>query len=73
MDINLDDLTHVIHSCFILNNFREINKKPFNSQYDILHLNTIPKFQSSTQGGYKINNNEGNGKRMKNIYVKHFT
>ena len=73
MDINLDDLKYVIHSCFILNNFHEINKKPFNSQYDMLHLNMIPKFQSPTQDGYKINNNEGNGKRMRRIYVKHFT
>ena len=27
MDINLDDLTHVIYACFVLHNFCELNNE----------------------------------------------
>ena len=39
MDINLDDLTYVIHSCFILHNFFEIHKEQINPQYVTAALN----------------------------------
>ena len=31
--INIDDLPYVIHLCFVLHNFCEINKKVINSSY----------------------------------------
>ena len=73
MNVNLDDLTHVIHSCFILHNFCEIHKKPINPQYVTAALKYDSEFQPPTHSGYKINNNEGNSKRIRNIYVKYFT
>ena len=33
MDINLDDLPHVKHACFILHNCCEIDKEQINRQY----------------------------------------
>ena len=44
MDINLDDLTYIIHSCFILHNFCEIHKEPINPQYVTAALNMVPNF-----------------------------
>ena len=32
-DINIDDLPYVIHLCFVLHTFCEINKKVINSSY----------------------------------------
>ena len=71
MDINLNDSTYVIHSCFILHNFFEIHKEPINPQYITAPLKYGSEFQPQTHGGYKINNNEGNGKKIRNIYVKY--
>ena len=33
MDINIDDLPYVIHSCFALHNFCEINNEVINTNY----------------------------------------
>ena len=33
MDINIDDLPHVIHACFVLHNFCEINKELLAQEY----------------------------------------
>ena len=73
MDINLDDLTYVIHSCFILYNFCEIHKEQINPQYVTAALKYDSEFQPPTHSRYKINNKEGNGKKIRNIYVKYFT
>ena len=73
MDINLDDLTNVTHSCFILLNFWQIHKEQINSQYVNAAVRYDYQFQPPTQGGYRINNNERNGKKIRNIYVKYFT
>ena len=72
MDTNLDDLTYVIHSCFILHNFCEIHKEPINPQYVTAAFKHDSEFQPPTHSGYKININEGNGKKIRNIYVKCF-
>ena len=71
MDINLNDSTYVIQSCFILHNFFEIHKEPVNPQYITAPLTYGSEFQPPTHGEYKINNNEGNGKKIRNIYVKY--
>ena len=33
MGINIDDLKYIIHSCFVLRNFYEINKEIINLSY----------------------------------------
>ena len=53
MDINLDDLTYVIHSCFILHNFFEIHKEQINPQYVTAALKYDFEFQPPTHRGYK--------------------
>ena len=62
MQITLDDLTYVIHSCFILHNFCETHKELINLQYVTAALKYDSEFQSLTQDGCKISNNEKNGK-----------
>ena len=47
MDINVDDLTYVIHSCLILHNFCEIHKEPVNSQYVTAALKYGSEFHPS--------------------------
>ena len=49
MGINLDDLPYVIHACFILYNFCEINKKQIDRQYVTDALNYDAEFQPPSQ------------------------
>ena len=73
LDINLDDLTYIIHPYFILHNFREVHKEKINPQCVTAALKYDSDFQLRTHSGYKINNHEGSGKKIRNIYVKYFT
>ena len=73
MDINLDDLPHVIHACFILHNFCEINKESINKQRVAEALKYDAEFQPASQGSYHVNNNEGKGKLVRNTFVKYFS
>ena len=53
--------------------FVKFHKEPVNPQYVTAALKYDSEFQSPTHSEYKINNNEGNGKKVRNIYVKYFT
>ena len=72
MDINLDDLP-VIHACFILHNLCEINKEQINRQHVSDALKHDAKFKPSSQESCKINNHEGQGKNIRNAFVKYFS
>ena len=72
MDINLKELPAVIHSCFILHNFCEIRQEAVNQNDVLVARNYDVEFQPETDTGYKINNNEAGGKRIRNIFVKYF-
>ena len=72
MDINIDDLPYVIHSCFVLHNFCEINKEVINPSYVEVANKFDLEFQPSTFTGYSVNNNELHGKKIRNVYVKYF-
>ena len=61
-----------IYTCIVLHNFCEIHE-------ELIHQNDVSnalkhnaQFQPQTCGNYKINNNEGNGKAIRNNIVKHF-
>ena len=72
MDINLKDLPNVIYACFVLHNFCEIHKE-FIHQNDVSNvLKSDAQFQPQSCGNYTINNNEGNGKAIRSIFVKYF-
>ena len=70
MDINIDDLPYVIHSCFVLHNFCEINKEVTNPSYVEAAKKIDLEFQPATFTGYAVNNNEFYGKKIRNVYVK---
>ena len=57
MDINIDDLSYVSHSCFVLHNFYEINKEVINPSHVEAAKKFDLEFQPSTFTGYAINNN----------------
>ena len=72
MDINLKDLPNVIYACFVLHNFCEMHKELIH-QNDVSNaLKNDAQFQPQIRGNYTINNNEGNGKAIRNIFVKYF-
>ena len=72
MDINLKELPAVIYSRFILHNFCEIRQEAVNQNDVLVARNYDVEFQPETDTGYKINNNEAGGKRIRNIFVKYF-
>ena len=72
MDINLKDLPAVIHLRFILHNFCEIRQETVNQNDVLVSRNYDADFQPETTAGYEINNNEAGGKRIRNIFAKHF-
>ena len=68
MDINLPN---VIYACFVLHNFCKIHKESIH-QNDVNNaLKKDAQFQPQIRGSYTINNNEGNGKAIRNIFVKY--
>ena len=72
MNININDLPYVIHSCFVLHNFCKINKEVINSSYVEAAKKFDLEFQPSTFTGYSVNNNKLHGNKIRNVYVKYF-
>ena len=72
MDINIDDLPYVIHSCFVLHNFCEINKEVMNPSYVGVAKKFDLEFQPATFTEYAVNTNELHGKKIRNLYAKYF-
>ena len=72
MDINLDDLPAVIHTCFILHNFCETNNETVCQQMVDEAIQYDAEFQRQRQPGVNVVANETAGKRIRRIYVKYF-
>ena len=72
MDINIDDLPAVIHTCFILHNFCEMNNKIVSQQMVEQAVQYDLEFQRQWQPGRNLPTNETAGKRIRTIYVKYF-
>lgn len=72
MDVNLDDLPAVIHTCFILHNFCERNNETVGQQMVDQAIQYDVEFQRQRQPGQNIGPNETAGKRIRRIYVKYF-
>ena len=58
MDINFNDLTHVIHACFILHNFCEIRNESISQQEVKATIKYGREFQPPRQSGYNVGTNE---------------
>ncbi|XP_060764084.1 putative nuclease HARBI1 [Neoarius graeffei] len=72
MDINMDDLPHVIYACFVLHNFCEVSEETLDEQ------SVFGTIQGDTQPPTECNNyltdcNEGEAKRVRRVITKYLT
>ena len=72
MYINMNDLPFVIHSCFKLHNFCEMRKENVSRENVESAMKYDKDFQPPSEQTYKINNNEGGGKKIRSVFVKYF-
>lgn len=75
MDININDLPHVIYACFVQHNFCEINNESINEERVQASRNYDRQFQPDTQPcGNKsgVNRGEAEGKKVRQILTKYF-
>ncbi|KAF3850373.1 hypothetical protein F7725_020092 [Dissostichus mawsoni] len=68
MDINMDDLPHVIYSCFVLHHFCEASKEAVDDNSVLGTIQGEKDLQPPTQcNGYLTDCNEGEGKRVRRV------
>lgn len=72
MDINLHDLPAVIHACFILHNFCELNNNPVPPALYEEAINYDRQFQSASGASTLSQSNNVDAKHNRNIFVKYF-
>lgn len=68
----MNELPFVIHACFILHNCCEERKESISQQNVDAALKCDKEFQPPVDSNIRINNNEGGGKAVRQIYVKYF-
>ena len=73
MDISLEELLVVIHSCFILHNFCESKNESVNQHRVAAARKYDTEFQPSLNKNHVVNNNESGGKKIRNIFKKYFS
>ena len=73
MDISLEELHVVIHSCFILHNFCESKNESVNQHRVAAARKYDTEFQPSLNKNHVVNNNESGGKKIRNIFKKYFS
>ena len=73
MDINLEELPHVIYACFVLHNFCELNNEALSD--DIIR-NTITYDRASqpqtAANRYISDSNKAEGKRVRRVLTNYF-
>ena len=72
MDINLNDLTYVIHACFILHNFCEIRNESISQEKVEATMRYDREFQPPRQSGYNVSTNDNVNKKVRQIFVEYF-
>ena len=72
MDIMVEEMPVVIHSCLILHNFCECKNEPINQHRVIVARKYDTEFQPSLDKNHVLNNNESGGKKIRNTYKKYF-
>ncbi|XP_012673802.2 putative nuclease HARBI1 [Clupea harengus] len=72
MDINLNDLPHVIYACFVLHNFCEANKEPVDEQSVLGTIQGDNDLQPPSQCNHHLTDcDEGEGKRVRRVLTKY--
>ena len=72
MDINLNDLTHVIQACFILHNICEIRNESISQQEVEATMKYDREFQPLRQSVYNVSTNEAGGQKVGQTFVEYF-
>ena len=73
MDINIQDLPHVIYSCFVLHNFCELNGESISEERVRIATYYERQFQPDTRSDRSItNSNEVEGKRVRRVLTRYF-
>ena len=70
MDINLQDLPHVIYACFVLHNFCADSKETVAERTVMGTIQSDNEWQPPTQCNY-TECNEGEGKRVRRVLTKY--
>ena len=69
VDINLNDVTHVIHAYFILHNFCEIINESISQQEVQAIMKHDREFQPPKQSGYDVSTNATRGKKVRKTFA----
>ena len=72
MDINFNDLIHVIHACFILHNFCEIRNESISQQEVKATIKYDREFQPPRQSGYNVGTNDTECKKARQTFIEYF-
>ena len=73
MDITIDDLPMVIYTCFVLNNYCEINKVCVHDELVSSSVLYERDFQPAIAANkYIMEKNEAKGKSVRNMLAMHF-
>lgn len=71
MDMNLVDLSHLIHACLVLHNFCEQRNEMIYEKMITAAIQYNQGFQPSAQvNDYKTDSNEEEGKRVRRVITK---
>ena len=73
MDINIDDLPHVIYACFVLHNFCEINKELFGQECVDSGMKYERESQPAVCTSARQQNTEALSKQIRNSFVNILT
>ena len=72
MDINLDDLPHVIYACFALHNLCELNNEQISEKHVNAAINYDREFQPAVMpNNYRTDCNEIEGHKVRRIIKKY--
>lgn len=71
VDINLNDMPHVIYACFVLHNFCEVHNDSINEETVQTAITYERQFQPHSTSS-RISANETEGKKVRRILTKYF-
>ena len=72
MDINIDELPHVIHACFILHNICEMNKDPLAQEYFDNGMQYEREFQPTASPSAREQGTEAQSRAIRKAFVEFF-
>ena len=71
MDINLDDLPHVIYACFVLHNYCETTNQPLEEQMVTEVMRQERTNQPDTLPNFRADSSSAEGKRVRRVLTEY--